>query len=88
MIGASSGEIGAHAGGRVGAAGVEDPADVIVKDALVGFGIQWIDLGPASKNCQLKKNKFFLDRKIMMKKFFFLLALNHTTNSLLYNLTS
>jgi len=59
VIGTSSGEIGAHAGGRVGAAGVEDPADVIVKDALVGFGIQWIYLGPASKNCQLKKNKVF-----------------------------
>ncbi len=70
MIGASSCEIGAHAGGRVGAASVEDPADVIVKDALVGFGIQWIDLGPASKNCQLKKKKVFLDQKIMTKKFF------------------
>ena len=65
VISASSGKIGTHAGRRVGATGVEDPADVIVEDVVVGFRIQRIDLGSASKNCQLKnKNKIFVNYKV------------------------
>ena len=60
VISASSGKIGTHAGRRVGATGVEDPADVIVEDVVVGFRIQRIDLGSASKNCQLK-NKIYVN---------------------------
>ena len=56
---AVSAEISGGAGGGCGrrfcSGFVEDPADVIVQDALVGLGVERIALGSAAENGQLKK---------------------------------
>ena len=50
-----SGGAGGGCGRRFGSGFVEDPADVIVQDALVGLGVERIALGSAAENGQLKK---------------------------------
>ena len=42
----------------VGAALVEDPADVVVEDALVGLGVQRVTLRSAAEDRQLLKGKY------------------------------
>ena len=49
---------------RVGAALVEDPADVVVEDALVGLGVQRVTLRSAAEDRQLLKGKYYKVRAV------------------------